>query len=154
MHFPNLYATYIEWAMTHLTRLLTYLKAMIFLSPPVTNPNIQFDISWELFLICFGLHGRDASWMAKVVGISEGSVYDYSRSVSRALHEIGPKVICWGGDEARQKTADYVLHHFGLPDCIGIVDGSLIRLKETPHLGPVYYSRKKFPAVRFLFTFL
>jgi hypothetical protein len=82
------------------------------------------------------------------MGIGIGTVWLYSRRVTRALRELGLRLLAWGSSERHQETATFIEEQSGFPDCIGIIDGSLIRLAETPEeSGETYFCRKKFPAV-------
>ena len=59
------------------------------------------------------------------------------------------RFISWPNHERRaQLKAKF--EEEGFPGCIGIVDGSLIRLENKPREFPdAYYSRKKYYAVNF-----
>ena len=86
---------------------------------------------------------------AKQLAIGLGSVFLYCRRVVRALRELGLDVLTWGNDARHEEVSQYIHDNYGFPDCIGIVDGSLIRLTAAPKtMGLVYYCRKKYPAVR------
>lgn len=82
------------------------------------------------------------------MGIGAGTVHLYCRRVTRALRELGLHVVVWGNDDAHAASKT----HFGdngFDECIGIIDGSLIRLTSMPRQqGATYLCRKKYPAVR------
>ncbi|KAI0037464.1 hypothetical protein FA95DRAFT_1619051 [Auriscalpium vulgare] len=100
------------------------------------------------FLMRYGRRGSDTLDAAEKMGIGLGTVFLYCRRVTRALREIGLLVVSWGDAARRQATADAVFAKSGLPDCIGMLDGSLIRLTEAPaNSGALFYCRKKFPAI-------
>ena len=85
---------------------------------------------------------------AKQLGIGMGTVILYCWRVSRSLREMGLQIISWGDEYRQQEVEEYIFSHFGFPDCIGIVDESLIRLSKAPQcMGLIYYCRKKYPAV-------
>jgi len=66
----------------------------------------------------------------------------------RALREIGMQVVTWGDEDRRNETTRRVLNRSGIPDCIGMLDGSIIRLTEMPgRNGLTFICRKKYPAV-------
>jgi len=57
-------------------------------------------------------------------------------------------VVSWGDEERRRKTAEYIMDAYGLPDCVGMLDGTLIRLTQMPdHNAFSFICRKKFPSV-------
>jgi hypothetical protein len=96
----------------------------------------------------YGSRGSDALSVAKRMGIGLGTVWLYCRHITRALREMGVTVISWGDEARRAETAEYIQWVSGLSDCIGILDGSLIRLCDIPtEWGTLYFCRKKFPAV-------
>lgn len=100
------------------------------------------------FLFRFGKRGADVMATAKELAIGAGTVILYCRRVTRALRELGIEVVSWGDADRQKQTADWIEEHYGIPDCTGTVDGSLIRLAEMPHkFGIVYICRKKYPAV-------
>ncbi|KAG1804015.1 hypothetical protein EV424DRAFT_325694 [Suillus variegatus] len=68
----------------------------------------------------------------------------------RALRELGIHVVSWGDDERRQETSEYIMDAYGFPDCVGMLDGTLIRLTQMPEEnGFTFICRKKFPAVSY-----
>lgn len=79
--------------------------------------------------------------------VSEGSVYNYERNVCIAIISLRDHFLCWPTGD-RLRTLRQESQALGFPGCIGLIDGSLIPLKEKPLVhGDVYYCRKKFPAV-------
>ncbi|TFK58518.1 hypothetical protein BDN72DRAFT_912609 [Pluteus cervinus] len=121
-----------------------------------TGRKPQRPVYYQLatFLIRYGSYESDGSKTAVLLGIAEGSVWNYCRRVSRALRIIGLQVITWG-DENRQQEVSHALHGLlGLGDCIGIIDGTLIRLDsvDTSEFSQKFYCRKKYPAVWFHFV--
>lgn len=70
--------------------------------------------------------------------IGEGSVYNYTRHVVTALLDLKTKTIFMPGAVEKQELAE----SFGLPGCVGLIDGSLFLLASTPHkrIRTEYYS--------------
>jgi hypothetical protein len=82
------------------------------------------------------------------MGLGSGTVHLYCYRVIRALCELGLQVLTWGDDEQKELVATYIMDHYGFPNCVGILDDTLICLTEMPQImGPTYLCRKKFPAV-------
>lgn len=80
--------------------------------------------------------------------MSEGSVYNYCDCVVQAFRDIRREHLAWPGPE-RRSFLKAEMAEYGFPGCIGIVDGTLIRLMDKPSIdGEVYFCRKKFYAVR------
>lgn len=114
---------------------------------------IRFQLA--AFLIRFG--GENSVRMADNLGIAEGTGYLYVQRVSKAFRNIRRDHLSWPG-LARRDFLSQAMAPYGFPGCIGILDGSLIRLTDKPRgqSGFAYYSRKKFYAVCQIveFTFL
>lgn len=112
----------------------------------------QRPVGYQLacFLMRYGCRGADSLGVAQRMGISFGSVFLYCRRVTRALRELGLEVVTWGDTERQAVVKDYIYRKTGLPDCLGFLDGTLIKLTHAPeNSGAVFYSRKKFPAVSY-----
>ncbi|OSC99379.1 hypothetical protein PYCCODRAFT_840847 [Trametes coccinea BRFM310] len=114
-----------------------------------TGKKPQRPVRFQLacFLLRYSVRGGDSMLAAKQLAIGLGTVFLYCRRVSYALRELGLGVLAWGDDARHEEVSEYIEEHFGFRDCIGIVDGSLIRLSKAPDVvGLVYYCRKKYPA--------
>jgi len=89
---------------------------------------------------------------AGVLSLAEGTVYMYMERVSHAIRNIRTEHLYWPGPTCRAYLKASMAS-YGFPGCIGIIDGSLIRLAEKPLKdGWSYYCRKKFYAVSARFT--
>lgn len=95
----------------------------------------------------YGTLGADALSVAHKMGIGFGAVFLYCKRVTRAFRELGLQVLRWGDNERHNESKAHFGQN-GFNGCIGVVDGSLIRLGSMPRLqGLVYLCRKKYPAV-------
>lgn len=115
-----------------------------------TGRKPQRPVRYQLacFLVRYGIRGADPLQAAHKLGIGFGTVFLYCRRVVRALREIGMQVVTWGDEDRRNKTMTRVRDRSGIPDCVGMLDGSLIRLTEMPEQnGLTFICRKKYPAV-------
>ncbi|KIJ43361.1 hypothetical protein M422DRAFT_253243 [Sphaerobolus stellatus SS14] len=96
------------------------------------------------FLVRFG--GVPGLKAAGVVVKSEGTVALYSNRVCQALRNIRKQHVFWPGKE-RRAFLKKEMAEYGFPGCLGMVDGSLIRLRERPLKSPwSFFCRKKFYA--------
>lgn len=104
--------------------------------------------SWHQLATFLIRYGEDpAIKSAKIAGVSEGSVYNYCDRIAQAFRNIRPQHLSWPGQERRAFLKEEMTE-YGFPGCIGIIDGTLIRLREKPLVdGEVYFCRKKFYAV-------
>lgn len=116
------------------------------------KPQRPVKFQFACFLMRFGTMGADARSAAHRMGIGFGTVFLYCRRVSKALRRLGIQYADWGGVERRRGTSESIEKDSGFPNCIGIIDGSLVQLSAEPNnSGGAFYSRKGFPAVCFFF---
>ena len=100
------------------------------------------------FLLRYGTRGADTLQATHKLGVGFGTVFLYCKRVVRALRELGLNAVTWGDENRLQQVTTHVLDRSGIPDCVGMLDGSLIRLTEVPERnGFSFICRKKFPAV-------
>lgn len=99
-----------------------------------------------VFLIRVG--GESALKAGDITGVSEGSVYDYMRRVTKAVRRLRDRFLTWPvGDEVEELKA--AMADCGFPGGRGSGDGSLFALWDKPlHDGFSYWTRKKFYGVR------
>lgn len=117
-----------------------------------TGKRPQRAVRYQLacFLLRYGTRGANPLQAAHKLAIGFGTVFLYCRRVVRALRELGIHVVSWGDDERRQETSEYIMDAYGFPDCVGMLDGTLIRLTQMPEEnGFTFICRKKFPAVSY-----
>ena len=80
-------------------------------------------------------------------------MYDYCKRVSWAFRKIRDNHLTWPG-VTRCEFLSNEMESDGFPGCIGIGDGSFIRLVDKPLKdGWSYWSRKKFYAVSIILLF-
>lgn len=105
-----------------------------------------------VFLNRYGLTPIEKT--AEESSIAEGTVYLYCARVVQAFRRIRPQFLCWPDREGKEEIKERMGAE-GFPGCIGMVDGSLIRLALKPVKdGELYFCRKKFYAVCFFNTIL
>ena len=115
-----------------------------------TGKKPQRPVRFQLacFLMRYSVRGGDAMLAAKQMAIGLGTVFLYCRRVSRALRELGLDVLTWGDEARHAEVSGYIHKNYRFRNCVGILDGTLIRLTQAPKvMGLVYYCRKKWPAV-------
>ena len=126
----------------------------IFHSPrsPKKQRHVKFQIA--AFLIRYGQRGSDTLDVAVKLSIGHGTVHNYCRRVSRAIHALGPRYLNWGNPERKEVVSRAIEAKSGFPKCLGSGDGSQIRFSELPLVdGEQFQSRKKFISVSSLFFF-
>ncbi|KAF8579607.1 hypothetical protein K439DRAFT_1359267 [Ramaria rubella] len=109
----------------------------------------QWPVQFQLtcFLTCYAQQGSDSLRVAQQLSLGHGTVFLYCHRVTHAFHELGLNHSIWPDKERKHKIADVFEAHSGL-GCIGVCDGSLIRLTKDPWMSKgVYQCCKKFPAI-------
>jgi len=104
----------------------------------------QRPVNYQLvvFLLKFG--GLPGIKFAGVLSLAEGTVSLYSHCVCQALRNVHADHLHWPGKEWRTFLKGEMVK-YGFQGCLGMVDGSLIRLAERPRKNPrSYFCRKKY----------
>ena len=98
-----------------------------------------------MFLYRTGLEGSAGGnrRVSATFGIGSGTVGTYVTNCMNALLSIKREHVHWPNDEEKKTMKNRMSTH-GFRHCIGIVDGTLIMLKQSPNHHPeTYFSRKK-----------
>jgi hypothetical protein len=118
-----------------------------------TSRKPQRPVAYQLAAFLYHAGAEDPLKAASIVCIAEGTIYGYSKRVCRAICNIRDHHLAWPGPLRRQFLNEKI-SDWGFPGCIGIGDGTLIRLVSKPHInGAAYWCRKKFYAVCILSLF-
>ncbi|SAM84996.1 uncharacterized protein UBRO_20863 [Ustilago bromivora] len=107
------------------------------------SPNFQLAV----FLYRMGQHGNGASIrdIAHILGLSMGSVVNYSKSVTAALFDAHSQSLAWATEDKKIKSKDWVLTKTRIPEWkhgFAMVDGMLVPLQFTPGMEG-HFDRKK-----------
>ena len=108
-----------------------------------------------VFLYYAGCSGSSSNHkrIAKLFGISQGTVRNYIKNVQTALVNLKDHLIQWPQEEERQNISNRIHRKYGFPNCIGLMDGTTLPLQLKPKTnGEDYYTRKGFYAVHVLLT--
>jgi hypothetical protein len=107
----------------------------------------QRPVKYQLVVFLLKAGGSFEIQAAGVTGMAEGTVSIYVRCICHALKNIRTRHLFWPG-QARRAFLKNAMAQYGFPGCIGIVDGTLIRLLEKPtQHGWSYYCQKQYYAV-------
>lgn len=108
---------------------------------PQVHPYIQLAV----FLYRLS-HGTSYTGLEHVFKLSHGSAVHYCRRAATALAGLLPQVVVWPSPEERSKHARIVRELWGLPDCVGFIDGVHVILDKAPAMGKDrssrYFTRK------------
>ena len=67
----------------------------------------------------------------------------YYCRVIKAINKTTSRFVIWPSNKMRSEIKSRILQDYGIPDCVGIVDGTHIILQNKPALcGSAYYNRK------------
>lgn len=109
----------------------------------------QRPVKFQMAAFYMQVGGMTALRTGDIIGVAEGSSFLYFDRVSKALRRLKPQYLKWP-DTTRRAVIKQWMEDKTFPGCIGIGDGSLLRLVHRPLKNPwSYWCRKKFYAVSF-----
>jgi hypothetical protein len=112
-----------------------------------TGKKPQRPVKYQLAAFLCHVGGEDAAKTGDITSIAEGTSYLYIPRVTRALRNLRSSFLAWPGPERREYLKD-AMGEWGFPGCIGICDGTFLRLLHKPwKQGWSYWCRKKYYAV-------
>ena len=98
----------------------------------------------------YGCEGNAGSSIALGTFFGVGSgVIDYCKeNALQALLALESRTVMWPNEEERRAIANRIKAQYFFPNCVGIIDGTLLPLAQRPLLhGENYLSRKRFYAI-------
>ena len=103
---------------------------------------------WKMAVVAltrFGHYGN-ASSLAEYsdkFGVSATTVVNWTDRIVAALMELMHRWIVWPTAAERQQLCLANQEAFGIPNCVGIVDGTMVNLRSAPHVqGHAFFTRK------------
>lgn len=110
----------------------------------------QDPVCHQLLITLFRLgkhgNGSSVSHTASYFLLDDGTVIKYTFRCFSAIYRLRDRFFSWPKSAERQEIAARVAHkhHFG--SCVGMIDGSLIKLEQRPGLEGAndYYCRKSY----------
>jgi hypothetical protein len=109
------------------------------------NPQREVWVQLVVALERFGCDGNGISVgrVARSIGIGNGTVTLYTRRVVNALLSLEGKFIKWPSSRRRREISSQILEEYGIPNVVGIIDGTHIHFSQRPAIdGEVYWTRK------------
>ena len=103
-----------------------------------------------VLLKCYGTEGNQASSMSlgNFFGVGTGTVNSHRDNALRGLLTLEGKTYMWPDEKERETIAKRIQVEYKFPNCVGLIDGTLLPLAEKPLLfGENYHSRKNFYAL-------
>lgn len=91
---------------------------------------------------CYG-NGISVNSSARISGISDGTVDKYTERIFEAILSLKNQVIKWPSAQERREISQRFDKKYGLPNAVGIVDGTPVVFSQRPAVdGEVYFTRK------------
>jgi len=107
----------------------------------------QRQVTFQMLVALFVIgHGSSLDVVALTFEIATGTVFNYLRRFVRAVLSLERRYIDYPRplSQAYARTTALHLKEYGLPDCLGFVDGSIIPLYRKPDEdGDNYHNRKQ-----------
>ncbi|KAJ0394561.1 hypothetical protein ATCC90586_002756 [Pythium insidiosum] len=103
------------------------------------------ELDLMVLLKYLGSYGNDntASKYAQFFGFGKGSTKNYIKRATRAILKLEDKVITWPDSDERRQISRRIREKYAFPNCVGVIDGTLLPLEAKPVVnGEDYYSRK------------
>lgn len=98
-----------------------------------------------VFLYRLGSEGN-AGGDSKVVdyfGIGKGTVHNYIKRVMKVVLQLKDAIVMWPDQEEREAIKRRIKVEYGFQKCVGIIDGTLVKLVNRPtKYGDSYFCRK------------
>jgi len=113
-----------------------------FMSANKSKPQKPVDVQLATFLMFNGGTNTNCDSLLLRLGVAKGLVINYRDCVVAAVEDMRDEVIRWLSDAEKKATKAHFAK-FGFPDCVGVVDGSLISLLYWPSDDPMAYRTRQ-----------
>ena len=122
------------------------------------SPTLQYDerpdgkeglnVRKQILVFLWYIANQDSMReISKLFGISKSTVFRCIRRVSDALCDLKSKLIKWPDIETQQNISEDIENQCKIPNVIGFIDGTHIRLSCSPNNDNSYINRKGYPSV-------
>lgn len=104
------------------------------------------------YLGSFG-NSNSATNLAQFFGLGKGTIDNYLDRAATAILSLQGEAITWPDVDERREIGRRIQEKHGFPNCVGLIDGTLLPLAFKPIAnGEDYYTRKANYAVHALIT--
>jgi len=106
-----------------------------------------------VYLKFLGSQGNGASPrnLASFFGIGVGTTVLYMERVQKAILALEKETVIWPDKEERKVISKYIKDRYLFPNCVGLIDGTLLPLEFKPSKDhSFYFCRKSFYAINML----
>jgi hypothetical protein len=109
------------------------------------NPQEDVGIQMAEVFERFGTYGKGSSVgrVARSKGIGNGTVVLYTKRVVQAINDLSSKYLGWPNRENRREIANRFQEKYGIPGCVGLIDGTHVEFSCRPAVDDeVFFTRK------------
>jgi hypothetical protein len=127
----------------------------VYQSAPHRTFRGEADLHLLILLKFLGTYGNDntSPKLALFFGLGSGSTGNYLARATEALLKIEESTITWPDEAERRSISQRIQVQYTFPNCVGMVDGTLLPLEQKPQTnGEDYYTRKGGYALNALIT--
>ena len=106
-----------------------------------------------ILLKYLGTDGNAASSMSlgEFFGVGNGAIDECRKNALEAILTLEDRTYFWPRVDERKAIANRIKKYYFFPQCVGIIDGTLLPLASRPWIhGETYLSRKRFYAIAML----
>lgn len=115
------------------------------------RPPYPVEVQLTVVLFRIGHASVSGSLTALIFGVGEGTIYDFTKRVFKAILNLRSSYLNWPNSIERSNIVKSTQNEF--PNCVAYVDGTEIRLSERPLIDPEsYFSRKSNYSVKIQIT--
>jgi hypothetical protein len=87
--------------------------------------------------------GRKFNRIAKFFKVSYGNARSCFQCILKAVSSLEEQVVWWPSREEKQMISHRFYITYGLPNCVGIIDGTLVFVTETPEWSGEDFNTQK-----------
>jgi hypothetical protein len=109
------------------------------------RPQTSTELQLLIFLYKLSSSGTGGKFnrIAKFFKVSYGNARSCSQRVLKAVLSLEKQVVWWPSREEKQIISRRFYITYGLPNCVGIIDGTLVFLTETPEWSGEDFNTQK-----------
>ena len=117
----------------------------IFTSTKKRRPQVAIQLQLLIFLYKLSSSGTGGKFtrIGKFFRVSKGNAIQCFKRVLTAILSLRDRVICWPSTEEKRNISRRFYITYGLPNCVGIIDGTLIFLTESPEWSGEDFNTRK-----------
>ena len=109
----------------------------------------NFGLEKQLLMFLWYLANKESyRVVARLFHVSKSTAHKYIHRVSEAVSNLSEKLIKWPDFDVQQDISDTIQNTSYIPNCVGFIDGSHIRLQSAPNGDRDYTNRKGYFSIQ------